>query len=104
MVLSEPFLSDITQINFNIVAMVCGRGLPIEVSNHQFSLPAVFVEIWPFRATSFRRFARPVPTMPDHLGADFHQLLPQRGQRPVLHFHRKGESPLMAKSGHSPTQ
>ncbi len=60
MVLSEPFLSDITQINFNIVAMVCGRGLPIEVSNHQFSLPAVFVEIWPFRATSFRRFARPV--------------------------------------------
>ena len=55
MVLSEPFLSDITQINFNIVAMVCGQGLPIEVSNHQFNLPAVFVEIWPFRATSFRR-------------------------------------------------
>ena len=31
-------------------------------------------------------------TIPDHLGADLDQLLPQSGQRPVFHFLRQGES------------
>ena len=34
----------------------CSRPkVPIEACNHQLILPAVSVEIWPFRATSFRR-------------------------------------------------
>ena len=34
----------------------CSRPkIPIEACNHQLILPAVSVEIWPFRATSFRR-------------------------------------------------
>ncbi len=48
----------ITQVNFNLMAMICGRWLPIEVPNHQFNLPSVPVEYRPFHATSFRRFAR----------------------------------------------
>ncbi len=51
-------LTDITQVNFNILAMVCGRWLHTEVSNHRFNLPSIPVEFWPSNATSFRRFAR----------------------------------------------
>ncbi len=36
---------------------------------------------------------RDVPTVADHLSADFDQLFPQRGQRPVCHLLRQGQRP-----------
>ena len=36
---------------------------------------------------------RDVPAMADNFGPDLHQLLSQRGQRPVLHFLRQGQRP-----------
>ena len=34
-----------------------------------------------------------VPAMADYFRADLHQLLPQRGQRPVLHLLQQGQRP-----------
>ncbi len=55
---------------------------------------------------------RDVPRVTDDLGTDLHQLFPQRAQRPFnvgywlgAELARWGaECPLVARSGHSPTQ
>ncbi len=44
---------------------------------------------------------RDVPAVANNLGSDLHQLLPQRGQRPVFDFLRQYRLLLMATSGGS---
>ena len=43
-----------------------------------------------------------IATVANHLGTDFDQLLPQRGQRPVVDLLRQGQCLLRVKPGSSP--
>ncbi len=61
-------------------------------SSQTIDQPQDFLEQAP-RYRHFGQLERDVPAMVDDLGSDLDQLLPQRGQRPVLHFLRQSQCP-----------